>query len=350
MNVSNVSFDAFGILAVRHRVCVMKKSQLSLKWLEVFQLIAQGGSVQGAADEAGLSVSTVSHHLRNLEDTLGTSLFDHSRRPMRLTPSGAVFLRDIDEAMRLLRKAENEAQSGTLTETRNLALAVVEDFDSEIAPELARALASGMPNCAFRHLTRPSHEILNLLRNQEVDIGVAARPQFDQSDLIEYPLLRDPFVLAVPAARAIAAETYLEGAAPLPLLRYSHDQIIGNQVEAQLRRLRLSIPNRFEFESNQSIMSMVAEDNGWAITTPTNYIRAHRFHRQITLMPFPAKGFARHLSVFTTELHPSAAAETVAGTLRHLLQSRAIDPTVARMPWLHDAFCLMPDRDVSPES
>ena len=329
----------------------MKKSQLSLKWLEVFQLAARGGSVQQAADEAGLSISTASHHLRQLEKALGTSLFDHSRRPMRLTPSGATFLSHIDQAMQILRRAENEAQSGILAQTRALSLAMIEDFDSEIAPELARILASAMPGCTFRHLTRPSHEILKLLRDHEIDIGIAARPQFDQADLIEYPLLRDPFVLAVPASNGIAPEAYLDNAPGTPpLLRYSRDQIMGRQIDTHLRRLRRDIPNRFEFESNQTVMSMVAEGAGWAITTATNYIRATRFHRQIELLPFPEKGFARYMSVFTTGLHPSTAAQSVAGTLRHLLQARAIDPAVGKMPWLSEVFALLPERDATEQS
>mgnify|MGYP001385135846 CR=1 FL=1 len=45
----------------------MNMSHISLKWLEVFHLVACHGSVQAAAREAGLSISTVSHHLRSLE-------------------------------------------------------------------------------------------------------------------------------------------------------------------------------------------------------------------------------------------------------------------------------------------
>ncbi len=83
----------------------MPRTDLSLKWLEVFQLAATLGSVQAVAQETGLSISTVSHHLRSLEDQLGVSLLDHRRRPMVLTPAGSVFLKYIEEAMSLIRKA-----------------------------------------------------------------------------------------------------------------------------------------------------------------------------------------------------------------------------------------------------
>ena len=321
----------------------MKKSKLSPKWLEAFVLIARSGAVQEAATEAGLSVSTVSHHLRSLEDCLGVALFDHTHRPLRLTSAGAVFHRHVDEALRILRKAETELRAGTLSETREMSLGLVEDFDTEIGPELARSLAAGMPNCHFKHLTRPSHEILTLLRSQEIDIGIATRPQFDPDDLTEAPLLREPFVLAVPAGDDTLPEDYLAGRSPLPLLRFSSNQIMATQIEQQLRRLRISLPYRFEFESNQTLMSMVAEGDGWAITTPLNYIRARRFQRQIALVPFPGKGFSRYLSVFTSENSSGPAVASVTGTMRQLIEERAIRPTVERMPWLADLFCLLPD-------
>ena len=322
----------------------MQTSRLSLKWLEIFELAARSGSVQAVAAEIGLSVSTVSHHLQSLENRLGVSLMDHNRRPMVLTPAGGVFLRYVEEALRLIRKAEIEAVSGNMAEARNLRLGLVEDFDSEIAPELARLLAAGMQNCEFTHLTRPSHEILHLLRNRQIDVGVATRPMDDVSDLVEYPLVRDPFVLVTPASDALSPEDYMVGKSAVPFLRYSQDQIMGRLIEAQLRRLKVSLPNRFEVESNQMIMGMVADGSGWAVTTPTHYMRARRFHSQISLHRFPGKSFARTLSVFTTEEYAQGVAGMIASTMRHLIQLRSLAPTVELHPWLAESFYLHQER------
>ena len=73
----------------------MLKSNLSLKWLEIFQLLTKRGSVSAVAAETGLSVSTVSHHLRSLESHLGVSLLEHNKRPMSLTTAGESFLKNI---------------------------------------------------------------------------------------------------------------------------------------------------------------------------------------------------------------------------------------------------------------
>ncbi len=320
----------------------MKPSELSLKALEVFLLTAQTGSVQSAAQDAGLSVSTVSHHLKSLETVLGTQLLDHSRRPLRVTPAGAVFQRDIDAALRLIRKAQAEVQAGSVGETRSLALALIEDFDSDIAPELARHLTTAMPKCRFRHLSRPSHEIFELLRSQDIEIGLAARPQSVPDNLIEHPLLRDPYVLVVPANQDIREDRLIAGQTDLPFLRYSSNQIMARQIEQQLRRLGRNLPSQYEFESTQTLLRLVAEGAGWTITTPMNYLRAQRFHRQVRLAAFPDKGFARTISLFATDLADPVVVRTVTEILRRLIETRAVHRVTEAAPWLEHAFRLLP--------
>ena len=124
--------------------------------------------------------------------------------------------------------------------------------------------------------------------------------------------------------------------------------LAGAQIEAQLRRLRIDLPNRFEFETNQPILNMVAEGDGWAITTPASYMRARRFQRQINLIPFPGKGFSRAISGFVTELHDGPVCDSVVQTMRRLVQVRLIAPAVEGLPWLSEIFTLLPKRDAAP--
>lgn len=318
----------------------MQRSGLSLKGLEIFELTAALGSVQAVAQETGLSISTVSHHLRSLEDQLGLDLVDHKRRPMVLTPTGSLFLKDIEKALALIRRAQSQARSGNLHEARQLRLGLIEDFDSEIGPELAVTLASGMPSCDFTHHTRPSHEILELLHKRHIDIGLSNRPSETVLDLQETPFLRDPFVLALPLNAAQTPEEFLRGHSKLPFLRYSSGQIISRQIEAQLRRLKISLPKRFEIESNQTLMAMIASGNGWGISTPISYMRAKRFHGRVKLHPFPDRGFARNISLFATPECAESSQQIVMKTLQSLVEKRALAPALEMMPWLREQFFL----------
>lgn len=319
----------------------MQKTDSSLRRLELFQLAANLGSVQAVASETGLSISTVSYHLNALETELGVALLNHNRRPMVLTPAGTNFLKHIDQALQLIRQARAEASSGDSGSIRQLKLGFIEDFDSDIAPELAVQLANAMPQCNFEHHTRLSHEIVDLVRSRKIDLGLANGQTKEIGDIKEHPVLRDPFVLALPAQTKVTPEEFLEGKSSLPLLRYSNHQIIGNLIDAQLRRLKISLPHRFEIDSNQTTMAMIASQSGWAITTPLCYIRTRRFHDQVTLHPFPGKGFARYISLFATPECAGSITDTVNKSLRHLIERYALTPAHREMPWLQEQFRLL---------
>lgn len=317
--------------------------QMSLKWLEVFRITAQTGSVQATAERTGLSISTVSNHLSRLDSYLGVDLLDHNRRPMVLTARGAIFLRYVEDALGLLEQALATVTTDEPFNLHQLRFAIIDDFDSDIGPELARILAASLPNCQFTHYTRVSHEILNLLRDRDLDIGIATQTTLALPNVMEFPLLRDPFVLALPESSTTSPDDFLQGKSGLPLLRYNRNQIIGALVEAQLNRLRLKLDNYFELDSTASIMALIAQGSGWAITTPSCYARAKRFQQQVKLVPFPAQEFARRISIFVAEPQALSVAKFISATMRNLLATRAIDPTTERHPWLKDRYRLLAD-------
>lgn len=149
---------------------------LSLKWLELFQIYARTQSLQATAEETGLSISTVSHHLHSLEEHLGVDLFDHARRPMVLTPTGRNFLRNIAQGMQAIRKATAEASAGKIADASYLRIGTIEDLDSDVTPELAVFMSQKMPDCSFLYHTGTSHEIIKLLHRRELDLGIVTTP------------------------------------------------------------------------------------------------------------------------------------------------------------------------------
>ncbi|KIC09653.1 LysR family transcriptional regulator [Leisingera sp. ANG-M1] len=317
------------------------RKDLSLKGLELFQITARKGSLQDVAEETGLSVSTISHHLRNLEDHLGVELFNHSRRPMVLTPKGQVFLRNIDDALHAIRKAKAEASAGNISEASYLRLGTIEDFDSDIMPELAVFLSSSMPRCDFMYHTDSSHAILAMLRDRQLDLGITTTPAERLRDLQDAPLLRDPFVVVLPKAGEHLLQEVIEGKSKLPFLRFSGSLIIARQIESQLRRMGLSLPHRFECASNQTLMAMVAAGAGWTITTPLLFSRAKRFQPKLKMVAFPGKSFSRTLAIVSTPDCSRSILDLVDNRMRSLITDHAIKPFHQSTPWLADSFKLI---------
>ncbi len=314
---------------------------MNLKWLELFQICARKGSLQATAEETGLSISTVSYHLKSLEEHLGVALFDHARRPIAVTPHGQAFLRNIDDALLALRKAEADAMAGNAAGAGYLRIGTIEDFDSDVMPELAMHLSARMPRRHFQYHTATSHQIITMMRNRHLDLGIVTSPNDRLRDLNERQILRDPFVLVLPKAAHQSLPDIFAGGDRLPFLRFSSDLIIAQQIEAQLRRLGIALAHQFDCNNNQTLMGLVAAGAGWTITTPLLFARASRFHAQLHMHAFPGKSFSRNLSLVTTPDCAETVLDLVEEKLRASLLQHVIAPVQESMPWLKDRFRLI---------
>jgi len=321
----------------------MQRSSLSLKGLHAFRAVAHAGTIQKAAERLGQAPSTVSSHLTRLEEYLGRQLFDHAHRPLRLTADGQRFLDHVESALSALQSGEDALRLPQPHGLGALRLGMIDDFDADIGPELTQTLASLLPDCRLTLTTLPSHAILAGLEEGLLDVGITTEPQFDLAQGARNPLLRDPFVIAVPRSFASTPDALVAGQTDLPFLRYPDSQIMGAMVTAQLRRLRITLDQMYEIDSTLSLMGLIAQGGGWAIMTPANYMRGPRFHDRVKLLPFPGKEFARTISLICVTPNAEPIATELAVRLRALLHDRTVAPAVRLADWLGPRFVVRDD-------
>lgn len=314
---------------------------VTLRGLEVFEALAATGSVAQAAQATGLSQPAVSQQMRNLETALGADLVDHGRRPMQLTQAGRSYLVRTQSVLSQLRLAQNELTVMDLTHLSTLDLGVIDDFDNDLTPQLVTILAKNLTRCRFKLTTAASHEIAQAMRDRRLHIAIAASSGAVTDGVIEYPLVRDPFMLV--CARGALAEAggpdaLMHG---LPLLRYDRAQLIGRQVEAHLARQKLEFPERFEIGAHLSLMTLVARGVGWGLTTPLGYMRAGRLHDQIEAHPLPFSPFSRTISLFAASDWSDRVPRDVARIMRKLVSDLVISPALRQLPWLEGELRVM---------
>ncbi len=312
---------------------------VSIRGLEVFEALAETGSVGEAARRLGMSAPAVSQQLKNLNHAVGLPLIDQGRRPMTLTPAGRQFLRHVEAALGALRTGQRDLTTLDLSAVSSLRLGVIEDFENEVTPTLTARLAETMQNCVFRLNTGASHTLLAMIGRSALDMAICAESRDLPSGAIMHPLVEDPYILAVPKGTNISGG--VTALSNLRLLRRDQDQVMGQQIEASLMRQGLSIPNRFELDSNQSISALVASGTGWTITTPLSLIRAGRFLEAIDAHPLPYEGFSRRIVLCATGDWTGEVPEQIATIARDLIAQHFTEPGLARMPWLDGQFRLL---------
>jgi DNA-binding transcriptional LysR family regulator len=85
--------------------------RLDLAALDSFAAIARHGNFRRAAVERGVSPSTLSQVLRDLEARLGVRLLNRTTRSVALTEAGATLLRSLQPALGQIAAAVDEARS-----------------------------------------------------------------------------------------------------------------------------------------------------------------------------------------------------------------------------------------------
>ena len=184
------------------------RKDLSLKGLELFQITARKGSLQDVSEETGLSVSTISHHLRNLEDHLGVELFNHSRRPMVLTAAGETLLH---HARRMLFDLEkmglelDEHRQGMRGYVRMLAnLSAIIQF----LPEDLHDFTISHERVKVDLEERPSTGVVQGLIDGVADIGICSEDT-DVQGLYSVPYKPDELVVVMRPDHALAQRDHV---------------------------------------------------------------------------------------------------------------------------------------------
>ena len=313
---------------------------VSIRGLEVFEAMAETGSVGDVAKRLGMSAPAVSQQLKNLTAAVGVPLIDQSRRPMVLTQAGRQFLRHVEAALGALRNGQRDLTTLDLSQVSALRMGVIEDFENVVTPALTARLAETMQHCEFRLHTGPSHILLGQVTDQVLDIAICAGGRAVAPDVAVHPLVEDPYILAVPHGTDISGG--LAALDHLRLLRRDQAQVMGQQIEEALTRQGITLPNWFELDSNQSISALVAGGRGWTITTPLSLLRAGRFRDEIDAHPLPFAGFSRQIALYAAPDWIGDVPSQIAAIARDLIDTHFIRPGLRQMPWLEGAFRRLP--------
>jgi len=183
-----------------------------------FDETVRTGSIRKAGEALRVAPSSVSRSIAVLEREMGTALLARSAAGVSLTHAGTLVadyaravLHDYDSL-----RADLDDMRGT--QRRLLKIALVESVASHGPIGAIARFGEKYPSVSFNLRLMPAPQILDTLRKEQYDIGVAfcAEPAADIAILASVP---EPIMLAVPRGHELAAaeSVRLDGLAGLAL-------------------------------------------------------------------------------------------------------------------------------------
>ena len=175
---------------------------MELRHLRYFVAVAEEMNFGRAAERLGMSQPPLSQQVKDLERELGAKLVDRSRRKIRLTHAGGLFLEEARLALSQAEKAARTARRAHRGEIGTLSMGFVGSATYQVLPEALRAFRERYPNVVLELRTMHSAQQVEAFREGRIQVGFL-RPPVDVF-LATRTLVEETLVVALPADHPLA--------------------------------------------------------------------------------------------------------------------------------------------------
>ncbi|MDD9902383.1 MAG: LysR substrate-binding domain-containing protein [Rhodospirillaceae bacterium] len=206
---------------------------MNIRDLRYAVMVADTGHFGRAAAACLIGQPTLSAQIRKLEEELGVTLFERTKRSVAVTPVGETI---IAQARTLLDQAaliEETAKASRDPLSGPLRLGMIPTIGPYLTPTLLPALRHGLPNVVL-DLSEDMTEVLERrLRDGEIDAAILATEVTDRR-LADIKLFDEPFWIALPREHPLSMEDTVKlqaiGSDELLVLEEGHclaDQVVS---------------------------------------------------------------------------------------------------------------------------
>ena len=172
---------------------------VTLKQLRYFEALAQHRHFGRAAEACAISQPAMSVQIRELEESLGSGLFERGARQVALTDLGQEFALRVRDILRSVDELADLARSSQERPVGRLRIGVIPTIGPYLLPAIVSDLTRLHPGLDIHVRETLTQRLIQELSEGRLDTAVVALPVSEPS-LTEVALLVEEFVLVRPGA------------------------------------------------------------------------------------------------------------------------------------------------------
>lgn len=183
----------------------LKGIDMELRHLRYFVVTAEAQHFTRAAEILGMAQPPLSQQIRQLEQEVGTPLFDRTGRGVVLNDAGRAFLACAQDILRRAETAVQTAQRAARGEVGELALGFTESASfNGVVTEVIRRYRQQYPDVEMTLSQGDSETLVAQLRDGAIDAAFVRPPFALDGGLTFTQLTEEPLVVALPLGHALA--------------------------------------------------------------------------------------------------------------------------------------------------
>ena len=208
---------------------------MELRHLRYFVTVADELHFGRAAERLHIAQPPLSQQIRRLEEELGVQLLERSKRHVRLTPAGRVFLQQARQTLIQAEQAAQSARRAARGETGRLELGFLGSTSYNLLPPVLRLFRQKLPDVEVVLHELSSQEQMQAIKDRKLHVGLV-RPPIEDDLLARECLLHEALMVALPEDHGLAAQEAIAPALlndePFVLLPRAlgvqyYDQVVG---------------------------------------------------------------------------------------------------------------------------
>jgi len=181
---------------------------MDLRQLKYFVTVAEELSFVRAAQRLHMSQPPLSQQIKALEEDLGVELLFRTRREVKLTDAGRVFLAESRELLEKAQAVAHRTRQAAGGEHATLRVGMATSALFHVLPPLLERMRALLPGVSLTVTDMNSDEQVRSLAVDRIDLGfIHARP--DIRGMARCNVVTDSFAVALPAAHALAGQATL---------------------------------------------------------------------------------------------------------------------------------------------
>ena len=239
---------------------------MHIRFLKIFCDIVDHGSFSRAAEANGVSQSNASQVVHQLEERMGVSLIDRSKRPFVITPEGQRFLEGARVIVQRYDDLEREVRAMHEVVASRLTVAAIYSVGLAHMNRFMREFLAANPRADVRFEYMHPHRVNEAVDSGQADLGLVSYPEESKS-LASIMWRTEPMVLVCHpehplAGRESVSLSALEG---LPLVAFEAELKIREEIERVLHVHDVTMKIAIEFDNIETIKRAVEAGSGVSI-------------------------------------------------------------------------------------
>ncbi|TAN17561.1 MAG: LysR family transcriptional regulator, partial [Rhizobiaceae bacterium] len=171
---------------------------LTLKQFRYFDALSRSGHFGRAAEACAISQPALSMQIKEMEETLGTELFERGARQARLTSFGEEFAKRVRDILRSVDELGDLARAAQDRLVGRLRIGVIPTVAPYLLPAIISNLTEAHTGLDIQLRETLTAKLIRELTEGRLDTAIVALPVSEPA-LTEVPLFTEDFVLVRPS-------------------------------------------------------------------------------------------------------------------------------------------------------